>query len=118
VAVIRITVQGFGMQHELPTLGCGGRRGNRDLAAELVGGPCLAFSDTLHLGGVQRVDLRFALTLLLMPNPQGEIKQRAKAILERGIALDLAANVPADAAKTGSQEFELSPGALELMRAK
>jgi hypothetical protein len=43
-----------------------------------------------------------------MPNPQGEIKQRAKAILERGIALDLAANVPADAAKTGSELFFVS----------
>ena len=41
VAVIRIAVQGFGMQHELAALGRAGGRGNRHLAAELVGGPCL-----------------------------------------------------------------------------
>jgi hypothetical protein len=64
---------------------------------------------------MQRVDLRSALALLLMANPQRQIEQRAKAILERGIALDLAANVPDDAAKPGAQEFELPPGALELM---
>jgi hypothetical protein len=63
---------------------------------------------------VQRIDLRSALTLLLMANPQREIEQRTKAILERRIALDLAANVPDDAAEPGAQEFELPPGALEL----
>src|ERR1700676_4555728 len=116
VAVIRISVQGLGVQHELPALGRGDRGDNRDLAAELVGRPGLAFADALHLGGVQRVDLGAALALLLMADPQRQIEQRAKAVLERGIALDLAADVANDAAKTGSQEFELSPGALELMR--
>ena len=33
--------------------------------AELVGSPCLAFADALHLGRVQRIDLRPALPLLL-----------------------------------------------------
>jgi hypothetical protein len=37
---------------------------------------------------VQRVDLGAALALLLMTNPQREIEQRAKAVLERGIVLD------------------------------
>src|ERR1700693_565962 len=85
------------------------------LAAELVGGASLAFADALHLGRVQRVDLRSALTLLLMANPQREIEQRTQAILERGIALALAANVPDEAAEPGAQEFELPPGALELV---
>jgi hypothetical protein len=58
---------------------------------------------------------RSALTLLLMPNPQSEIEQRAKAILADAIAFDLAANVPDDAAEPGTQEFELPPGALELV---
>jgi hypothetical protein len=31
--------------------------------------------------------------LLLMANPQREIEQRAKAVFERCVALDLAANV-------------------------
>jgi hypothetical protein len=56
--------------------------------------------------GVQRVDLQSALTLLLMANPQCETEQRTKAILERGIAVDLAPNVPDDAAESGAQEFE------------
>ena len=83
VAVIGIAVQRLGMQHELPAFGRGGRRGNRDLAAELVRRPGLAFADALHLGGVQRIDLGAALTLLLMANPLREIEQRAKAILKR-----------------------------------
>jgi hypothetical protein len=55
---------------------------------------------------VQRVDLRSALALLLVANPVGEIEQRTKAILERGIALDLAADITDDAAEPGAQEFE------------
>src|ERR1700730_14664319 len=116
VAVIGVAVQRLGVQHELPALGRGDRGDDRDLAAELVGRPRLAFADALHLGGVQRVDLGAALALLLMADPQRQIEQRAKPVLERGIALDLAPDVANDAAKTGSQEFELSPGALELMR--
>jgi hypothetical protein len=45
----------------------------------------------------------------------GEIEQRTKAILEPGIPLDLAANVADDTAEPGAQEFEFSPGALELV---
>jgi hypothetical protein len=51
-----------------------------------------------------------------MTNPQREIEQRAKAVLKCTIAVDLAANVPDDAAKPDAQEFKLSLGALELMR--
>ena len=53
VAVVRIAMQRFGMQHELSAFGRGGWRGNRHLAAELVRRPCLAAADALHLGGVQ-----------------------------------------------------------------
>ena len=116
VAVIRVAVQRLGVQHELAALGRGDRGDNRDLAAELVGRPGLAFADAFHLGGVQRADLGPALALLLKADPQRQIEQRAQAVVERGIALDLAADVTNDAAETGSQEFELSPGALELMR--
>ena len=55
-----------------------------------------------------------ALVLLLMANPQRKVG--AKAIFERSIALDLAANVTNDAAEPRAQEFELAPGALELVR--
>jgi hypothetical protein len=84
VAVIGIAVQGLGMQYELPAFGRGGRRGNRDFAAKFVRCPGLAFADALHLGGVQRVDLGTALTLLLMANPVCEIEQRTKASSSAG----------------------------------
>jgi hypothetical protein len=45
----------------------------------------------------------------------GEIEQRTKAILKPGITLDLTANVADDTAEPGAQEFEFSPGALELV---
>src|ERR1700732_7237 len=50
-----------------------------------------------------------------MANPQCKIEQRTKAILPCSIALDLAANVADDAAKSRAQEFELPPSALELV---
>src|SRR5580700_11721739 len=46
-----------------------------------------------------------------MANPQCKIEQRTKAILPCSIALDLAANVADDAAKSRAQEFELPPSA-------
>src|SRR5215470_9155866 len=110
-----LPVQRLGMQHKLPALGCGDWCGDRDLAAELVGGPRLATTDAFDLGCVQRIDLRPALALLLMAHTQRKIEQRAKAIFERCIAGDLAADVTDDAAKARAQEFELSPGALELV---
>src|SRR6202521_5055187 len=73
VAVVLMAMQRLGVKHELPALGRGDRGDDRDLAAELVGGASLAFADALHLGRVQRVDLRSALTLLFMANPQGAL---------------------------------------------
>jgi hypothetical protein len=62
---------------------------------------------------MQRVDLGPVLALLLLADPQRQIDQRAKAILERCVTLDLAPDVADDAAEPGAQEFELAPGALE-----
>src|SRR5262249_24249229 len=50
-----------------------------------------------------------------MANPQCKIEQRTKAILPCGIVFDLSANVADDAAKSGAQEFEFPPRALELV---
>jgi hypothetical protein len=44
MAVIRIAVQRLGVQHELPALGRSDRGDDRDLEAELVGRPGLAFA--------------------------------------------------------------------------
>jgi hypothetical protein len=64
---------------------------------------------------VQRVDLWPALTLLLVANLQREIEQRAKAVFERCVALDLAANITDDAAKPRAQKLQFPPGAVELV---
>src|SRR5438094_5650722 len=53
--------------------------------------------------------------LLLMANSQREIEQRAKAVFERCVALDLAANVTDDAAKPRAQKLQFPPGAVELV---
>src|SRR4030095_7727429 len=79
------------------------------------GARAFAAADALHLGRVQRVDLWPALTLLLMANTQREIEQRAKAVFERCVALDLAANVTDDAAKPRAQKLQFPPGAFELV---
>jgi hypothetical protein len=64
---------------------------------------------------VQRVDLGPALAPLLMADTIGEIEQRREALLQFGVAFDLAADVANDAAEPGAQKFERAPGALELM---
>ena len=53
--------------------------------------------------------------LLLMANPQREIEQQAKAVFERCVALDLAANITDDAAKPRAQKLQFSPRAFELV---
>src|SRR5262249_10580029 len=115
MAIVRVAVQRLGMQHELPALGGGSRRRDRDLAAELVGFAGLPFADAFDLGRVQRIDLRPALALLLMAHTQRQIEQWAKAIFECCIARNLTTDVTDDAAKPGAQELELAPGALELV---
>src|SRR6266480_6239798 len=50
-----------------------------------------------------------------MSNPQREIEQRAKAVFERCVALDLAANVTDDAAKPRAQKLQFPPRAFELV---
>src|SRR6516225_5713467 len=47
--------------------------------------------------------------------PQREIEQRAKALFERCVALDLAANITDDAAKPRAQKLQFSPRAFELV---
>jgi hypothetical protein len=116
VTVVWIAMQRLGVQRELAVLGRGDRCDNRDLAAELIGRPGLAFADALHLWGMQRIDLGTPLTLLLVADPMGEIEQRTKAILDRGIAFDLASDIADDTAEPGAQEFEFSPGELERKR--
>src|SRR5262249_42513841 len=103
MAIIRVAVQRLGMQYELSALWRGDRRRERVLAAELVGFASLTFANAFDLGRVQRIDLRPALTLLLMADTQREVEQRAKAVFQRCVARDLAADVTNDAAKPRAQ---------------
>jgi hypothetical protein len=98
------------MQHELAALGRGHGRGDRDLATEFVRSAGLALADAFDLGRVQRIDLGAALVVILEADAEREIKQRAAVALQRGIAVDPAADVANDAAETGAQELELGFG--------
>src|SRR5258708_20771349 len=53
--------------------------------------------------------------LLLMPNTKRESEQWAKAVFQRCVALDLAANVTDDAAKPRAQKLQFPPPAFELV---
>ena len=52
--------------------------------------------------------------LILGAHPLRQIEQRAEAGFQGRIAINLAADVADDAAKSRPQELELAPGALEL----
>src|SRR5262249_179551 len=99
------------------------RRAHQDRRASSHGSDRRATALRLRAGGRQgwglktslRVDLWPALTLLLMANRQREIEQRAKAVFERCVALDLAANVTDDAAKPRAQKLQFPPRAFELV---
>jgi hypothetical protein len=64
MAVVGIAVQRLGVEDELAALRLGHRRGDRDLAAELVGS--LTLADALDLGSVQGIELPAALALPLL----------------------------------------------------
>ena len=109
-------VQRHGMQHELAAFRRGDRGHDGDLAAELAKRPRLALADAFDFRGVQRIDPLAALAVILLPHPKRQIEQRREAILQRSVALDLAADVADDPPQPGAQEFERATGALELMR--
>lgn len=54
--------------------------------------------------------------MILQPNLDREIEERAEAGLAHGIAIDLAPDVANDAAEPGAQELQFPPHPLELMR--
>jgi hypothetical protein len=80
-AIIRIAVQ-----HELPARGSDDRRGDRDLATELVGSPCLPGANAFQFAGVQRIDLRTGQTLLLMAAARSARSSSGQAVGASGSA--------------------------------
>ena len=115
VIAARIAVQRLGVQHKLPALGLGRRRRDRHLAAKFVRRPCFTLADAFDLGRVQRINLRAALTVILKPHSHRQREQVGKALGERRVASNLAANVTDRPAQSGAQEFEFAPRPLELV---
>src|SRR5579883_2476262 len=115
MAVERVAVQRFGVEHELAAPGRRRGRGNRYLATELVGCVRLALADAFDFRCVEGIDLGAALPVILMPHFNGEIEEVGKAGLEGGFAVDLPADVADDAAEPRAEELERLAGALELM---
>src|SRR5215470_11359132 len=101
--------------NKLTAFRLGGRGRHRDLAAELVRRPGLAFADAFDLGRVQRIDLMTALPVILETYPCCQREQIGKALLERLLAGDLAPDVADHPAEPDAQELELPPRPLELV---
>ena len=115
VAVIGIAGQRLHMGDELAALGVLERGGNADLDAELVRPVGLALADALDFRRVQGIDLRPALTLLLLAHAARQRQQLGERRFEPAVALDLAADVADDAAEIGPQLLQHPVGALELL---
>src|SRR5215471_10205782 len=93
VAIERVAVQRFAVQHELAALGFGRGGGDRYLAAELIRRSSFAFANALHLGSMQRIDLRPALAMILEAHLHRQGEEIGKARLQCLVPGDLAANV-------------------------
>src|SRR5215468_4135468 len=70
----------------------------------------------MHLGGVQRIDLRPALTMILKAYPHRQGEEVGKARLQCLVPGDLAANVADHPAQPGAQEPQFAPRPPELVR--
>ncbi len=68
----------------------------------------LALADALNLGGVQRIDLRATLTLLLLKHPSRPRQHAAQGDLSEqvGVATEFAGYVADDAAEIGLSVFK------------
>ena len=75
----------------------------------------LAFADAFDLRRVQGIDLRPALTLLLLADAPRQRQQLCKCRFEPAVALDLAADVADHAAEIGPHRLELPVVAFELL---
>jgi hypothetical protein len=75
----------------------------------------LAFADAFDLRRVKGIDLRPALTLLLLAHAPRQRQQLCERRFEPAVTVDLAGDVADHAAEIGSQRLELPLGALELL---
>src|SRR5262249_51518744 len=103
VAIVGVSRQRLGVQHELTARGAGVGGDDRGLDAELVGGAGLAFADALDLGSVEGIEL----ALLLGADLIGARERPLEHGLKISLAADVAANVTDDPAKPGAQQAQL-----------
>src|SRR5215813_15452882 len=99
-----------------PPLGFGRGGGDRYLAPELIRRSGFAFANALHLGSMQRIDLRPALAMILEAHLHRQGEEIGKARLQCLVPGDLAANIADHPAQPGAQELQLTPRPLELVR--
>ena len=107
VAIVGVSRQRLGVQHELTAWGAGVGGDDRGLDAELVGGAGLAFADALDLGSVEGIELPAALALLLRADLIGAREWPLEYGLKISLAAGVAANVTDNPAKPGAQQAQL-----------
>src|SRR5437763_7599070 len=108
-------MQRRGVQHELAAFGFCHRGGDRHFAAELIGRPSFAFADALDLGGMQRINLGTALAVILKAHPHRQGEKMGKALPQRLVVADLAADIADHPTEPNAQELEFSPRSIELV---
>lgn len=91
------------MGDELAALGAADRGCNGDFDAEFVRPMGLAVADAFDLRRVQGIDLRPALTLLLLADAPCQRQQLCERGFEPAVTVDLAADVTDHAAEIGAQ---------------
>lgn len=89
MAVIRVARQRLDMGDELAALAAINRRRHGDLDAELVGLVGFPLADALDLGGVERIDLRTALTAILPVDAAGQMQGPGEGLLQPALPLIL-----------------------------
>src|SRR6266853_1205093 len=115
MAVIGVARQRLRVDDELAAFAVLEGCGNADLDAELVRLVCFTLADALHLGRMQAVDLGPALSALLSTYAPRQAQEMSECGLKPGGAVDLAGNVPDDAAEIGLELAQRPVGALELL---
>src|SRR4029077_7829324 len=107
VAIVGVSRQRLGVQHELTARGADVGGDDRGLDAELVGGAGLAFADALDLESVEGIELPAALALLQRADLIGAREWPLEHGLKISLAADVAANVTDIRAKPGAQQAQL-----------
>jgi hypothetical protein len=92
-----------GMEHELAARRAAVGGDDRSLDAEFVKCGGFAFADALDLGSMEGIELPATLALLLRPDLSRAGKRGFEGGLERGTALDSAADVANDPAEPAAQ---------------